>query len=291
MDSVFCEGLAFPEGPAFDSAGNLYVVETAAGQISRVTPAGERSVLAATGGGPNGIAIGKDGALYVTNNGGLRFGPDGRSRGLSKEHAGGWIERVSPGGQVDVLYRSCDGQPLNSPNDIVADPDGNLYFTDPSFPTREGLGPGHVYFAAADGSRIKRVDSDYKFSNGIGLTDEGRTLVVAESFTSTLWAYSIEAPGRLSGKRQFAQLPEGHLPDGFCFDAEGNCICAGAEGGALSVFAPDGRPIDCIEVEDPLVTNAAFGGPDYSTLYITESTLGRVVTIPWRVPGARLFPR
>ena len=288
-DEVFCSGLEFPEGPAFSTDGTLFVVETAGGRITRISADGEKAVFAETGGGPNGIVIGQDGALYVTNNGGLRWGPDGRSRGLSKEHTGGWIERVDQDGGVQVLYRECDGAGLKSPNDIVLDGEGNFYFSDPQFPTREGTGPGTVYYASPDGSFIRRVETDYQFCNGIGLTDAGRTLVVAESFTRKLLAYTVEAPGVIKDRRDWAQLPEGHMPDGFAFDEAGNCICAGAEGGALVVFGPDGRQIDRLEVEDPLVTNVAFGGSNNQTLFVTESTLGRVVTIEWNTTGMPLY--
>jgi gluconolactonase len=91
--TVIATGLQFPEGPAFDRAGNLYVVEIGAGQITRIAPDGAATVFAKTGGGPNGSAFGPDGNLYVTNNGGFA--------GQSREH--GRVERVTPDGRVSVL--------------------------------------------------------------------------------------------------------------------------------------------------------------------------------------------
>ena len=153
---------------------------------------------------------------------------------------------------------------------------------------REGLRPCRVYFARTDGSEIREVVGEIRFPNGIGVTGDGRTLIGAESFTSSLLAFDITAPGVLANRRVFATLPEGHLPDGFCFDAEGTLICAGAEGGALAVFGPDETPRDPVPVADPLVTNVAFGGRGFSTLYLTESTLGRVVLVDWPVPDQPL---
>jgi len=111
MPDVLAEGLQFPEGPAFDRQGNLYVVEIRGGQIARITPEGERSVFAKTGGGPNGANFGPDGNLYVCNNGGFP-GPDRES---------GRVERVRPDGSVEVLRSEIDGVPLNSPNDLATE--------------------------------------------------------------------------------------------------------------------------------------------------------------------------
>src|SRR6202034_406709 len=98
------------------------------------------------GGGPNGAAVGPDGALYVCNNGG-RFA-DGNWRG-------GWIERVDlESGAVDVLYREHDGRRLSGPNDIVFDQQGCFWFTDTGKFQGRLRDVGSVYYAAADGSSL-----------------------------------------------------------------------------------------------------------------------------------------
>ena len=67
---IFATDLRAPEGPTFDRDGNLYVVEMAAGRIARIDPTGRVSIFTEDGGGPNGMALGADGCLYVCNNGG-----------------------------------------------------------------------------------------------------------------------------------------------------------------------------------------------------------------------------
>jgi gluconolactonase len=128
-------GLQFPEGPVAMADGSVLLVEIARGTLSRVTPDGRMQVVADLGGGPNGAAIGPDGAVYVCNNGGFRYVHTGRLP------AARWprpttIQRRphrarEPGHrQGRAAVRQVDGIALRGPNDIVFDADGGFYFTD-----------------------------------------------------------------------------------------------------------------------------------------------------------------
>jgi gluconolactonase len=76
-----------------------------------------------------------------------------------------------------------------------------------------------------------------------------------------------------------------------CFDADGYLLVGGYRSGKIHVFPPGGgERVKTLEVEDPHVTNLCFGGPDFNTLYITESHDGRVVSLPWERSGMVLFP-
>lgn len=108
---VLAEGLAFPEGPIAMQDGSVIVCEVRAGRLSRVGSDGRISALATVGGGPNGAAVGPDGAIYVCNNG---FSPDGGSKPAIQ-----WVDPET--GKTDVLYADCDGQKLVRPNDLVFD--------------------------------------------------------------------------------------------------------------------------------------------------------------------------
>src|SRR5438876_11023000 len=112
-------GLEFPEGPVALSDGSVVVVEIKGGRITRVSADGEKSVVAEPGGGPNGAAIGPDGKLYVANNGASFVYVD--MEGLCipvqppppGQYEGGRIERIDlDSGEVEVVYRECDGRPL-----------------------------------------------------------------------------------------------------------------------------------------------------------------------------------
>ena len=273
--------MRFPEGPAFDRDGNLYVVEILGRQVSKIAPDGSVSVFAETGGGPNGSNFGPDGDLYVCNNGGFP--------GPNKEP--GRVERITPSGEVSVLISEIDGEPLNSPNDLGFDERGNLYFTDPIWGSRgvEGAPPGHVCFRSADGE-ARRLHSGLAFPNGIGVSPDGKTLLVCESMTFRLRAFDILEPGVLGEPREFGFLGEGAIPDGFAFDAEGNVLCCGFQSGQIHVFPPNGgEKLDTLDFDDKQITNVCFGGPDLKTLYVTESGAGRVVSVEWVRAGMRLF--
>ena len=117
---IIATGLGFPEGPVWMDQG-LYAVDIEAGWVVRWTA--ERGVerIAETGGGPNGATLGRDGALYVTQNGGVRS--------ASRRTPG--IERVTLDGEVATVTTEVAGVTLDAPNDLAFGPDGRLYFTDP----------------------------------------------------------------------------------------------------------------------------------------------------------------
>jgi gluconolactonase len=128
-------GLQFPEGPVALSDGSVVVVEIKGGAVTRVGPDGSVDVVARTGGGPNGAAVGPDGKLYVANNGGSFDWVEDEGVTIPRQppvrHEGGRIERVDlETGEVEVLYNECDGRPLRGPNDLVFDREGGFYVTD-----------------------------------------------------------------------------------------------------------------------------------------------------------------
>ncbi|MDH5541104.1 MAG: SMP-30/gluconolactonase/LRE family protein, partial [Rhizobacter sp.] len=150
-------GLLFPEGPIAMADGSVLLVEIARGCLSRVLPDGRVQVVAQLGGGPNGAAIGPDGAVYVCNNGGFKWHTeaDGCHRPIAQadDYSGGRIERVDLNtGRFERLYDTVDGLALRGPNDIVFDAHGGFYFTDLGKVRAAEMDRGGVYYGRSDGS-------------------------------------------------------------------------------------------------------------------------------------------
>ncbi|KTS30374.1 gluconolaconase [Methylobacterium indicum] len=295
-------GLRFPEGPIAMPDGSVLLVEIARGTLTRVAPDGTLSYPARPGGGPNGAAIGPDGRCYLCNNGGFRWTPDDDPSGLrpvgqAEDYSGGRIEAVDLAtGQVEVLYRDCGGRPLKGPNDLVFDGLGGFYFTDLGKVREREQDRGAVYYARADGSAIREVVFPIFTPNGVGLSPDGGTLYVAETETARLWAFALTGPGEIAreafpsphGGRLVVGLPGYRRFDSLAVDAAGNiCVATLVEGG-ITVVSPDGASVRHVPMPERWATNICFGGPDLRTAYVTLSSTGRLVSLPWDGPGLPL---
>jgi gluconolactonase len=197
--TTLAEGLRFPEGPVAMPDGSIALVEIEAGRITAVTPAGEKRLLATPGGGPNGMALGPGGKLFVCNNGGFVWHdePDMlRPTGPAADYTTGRIEVVDPAtGSVERLYDRCGEHRLKGPNDIVFDPREGFWFSDLGKVRGRDRDHGGVYWAKADGSEIRECAFPvFGGANGIGLAPDGRTLYVAETETGRLWAWMSRRP-------------------------------------------------------------------------------------------------
>ena len=286
-------GLRFPEGPIAMPDGSVVVVEIERGTLSRVLPSGEVEVIADLGGGPNGAAVGPDGAFYVCNNGGFVWHDrDGKLTpgGTPEDYSGGRIERVELGGEFSVLYRECDGIPLNGPNDIVFDATGGMWFTDLGKTYERHRDLGALYYARADGSHISRQIAPRETPNGIALSPDERTVYFAETITGRVWAYSITNPGEVdpTSGRLLAGLPGLQLLDSMAVDAEGNVCVATLVNGGITIVSPDGDKVEHVPFDDRFTTNICFGGERLETAFITLSSTGRLVSVPWTTPGLPL---
>jgi gluconolactonase len=299
---VIATDLKFPEGPLVLPNGDLLVTEIAAGCLTRITADGAKAVFAKTGGGPNGAAIGPDGAIYVAQNGGFHWTerplPDG-STGLfpgeqPEDYIGGQIQRVSAdGSEVRTLYRDCEGERLKGPNDLVFDAEGNFYFTDHGKTRPRDRDRTGVFYASPDGKMIKEIVFPMEGPNGIGLSPDGKVLYVAETPTGRLYAFDLVGPGQVGMRHVVGTVP-GALPfnfamcDSLVVDGEGNVIVATLVNGGLTSFTPSGEATH-YPCPDILTTNACFGGADMRTLYATLSTTGKVIAFDsWPTQGLKL---
>lgn len=294
-------GLRFPEGPIAMPDGSVLLVEIERQTLTRVAADGTKSIVAKTGGGPNGAAIGPDGACYLCNNGGfLWIESDAglRPHMQGPDYKGGSIQRVDLStGAVTTLYTQGPNHKLNGPNDLVFDTHGGFYFTDLGKVREREWDRGCVYYAKADGSLIKEVAFPVTTPNGCGLSPDGKTLYVAETQTGRVWAFAITSPGEVAkeawpsphGGKLLAGVGGFNLFDSMAVDGAGNVCVATLFNPGITVISPDGRNVRHIALPgDPYVTNLCFGGTGRRTCYVTLSMTGKLVAFEWDGPGAKL---
>ena len=299
---VLASDLAFPEGPVVMPDGSVILVEIRAQQLTRVCPDGRKEVVAKMPGGPNGAALGPDGKIYVTNNGGFGWIP---SRGTMMpgapephEYLGGSLQRVDiQSGKVETLFSKCGEHPLKGPNDLVFDKDGGIWFTDLGKRRARDMDVGGVYYVSPDGKTITEAVFGVLPANGIGLSPDEKTVYVAETPTGRLWAYDLSARGEVKpgdviyrGERgkPICGLGGYQMFDSLAVEAAGNVCVATLVSGCISVIAPDGKLVEQIETGDRVTTNIAFGGPDLKTAYITLSGRGELIAMDWPRGGLPL---
>ena len=299
-------GLRFPEGPVAMPDGSVILVEMLGKRLTRVQPDGSKETIAEIAGGPNGAAIGPDGAVYLCNNGGC-FTPLELGEWLLPgpfdpgQYIGGRIQKVDlSSGAVTDLYTECDGRPLRAPNDLVFDSDGGFWFTDHGI--RDGAARTSdltsIYYAKADGSHISEQVHPTKAPNGIGLSPDGSKLYWAETFNGRVFQRTIASPGQLAPAIPLdpsvclAGLPGYQLLDSLGVDGDGNVCVATLVNGGITVISADGSSLSHIPTGDLLTTNICFGDSDgtgeYRDAYITASATGKLLHTRWPNRGLRL---
>jgi gluconolactonase len=197
------------------------------------------------------------------NSNGLALDPDGEL--LACSHDLQDLTRVDPDDgtrtPLALRYRS---RRFNSPNDLTVRSDGTIYFTDPDWqlgPRVSETGTTGVYRVDPSGV-VWLVDDQLQQPNGIALSPDERTLYVG-SAGDDVFAYPVAVDGSVGERDVFASPG---ASDGMAVDCAGDLYVT--SGSAVHVFAPDGNPLGQIAVAgEP--SNAAFGGADRRTLYIT----------------------
>lgn len=280
--SLLVSGFDSPEGPCFDTAGNLYFVNWLSSAIMRRTPGGEVSEYFNTGGIPAGLAFHADGSLYVADEGDAIHG----------------ILRVADG-QGEIIVNTYQGQPLNGANDLVFDMKGVLYFSDP-WRSSAANPVGGFYRLFPDGT-LEQIDSGLQFPNGIAISPAGDAVYLAETIPNRILRYAIGPGGALGPREHWADMPRVSFPgdaddglptggpDGMAFDEAGNLYVAYYGGGRVVIFAPDGSVVGEILVPGANVTNIAFGGPSRRTAVITDVATASLYSTQAATPGLRLF--
>lgn len=253
---VYAAGIPFPEGPVFDSEGNLFVCARRRGDIVKVgTDRGVERFLE-TGGKPNGLAIAPDGRLYVAD-------------AVRRE-----ILTVEPDGKMSVLIPTVfDHLTLIGPNDLCFGASRALYFTDPglSLPSAEGA----VYRYCPGGGRLARLAEGLAFPNGLAVTVDEKTLFVAETVTSRLLAIDLTQPPS-SSLRVVAEFGKDSFPDGMAWlDGERLLVTLHATGELALLQILDSTERRVLIAKDSHPTNVRV---NENRCYVTDDARQAVLT-------------
>lgn len=268
-----CRGLL--ESPRWHG-DRLYVSDWSSGEVLAVAPDGRVEAVVREASLPLCTAWTPDDALLVVSSSGgrlVRLGQDGTVMPYADLGRPGW-------------------------NDVVVDGRGNAYVNRPGFDpiAREAVAPGGIVLVTPDGE-VRAVADDLAFPNGMAVTADNATLVVADSYRHCLVGFDIDGDGSLSGRRVWADLGDG-VPDGICLDAEGaawyadvphqRCVRVAPGGAVLATVGLDRGGFACV-----------LGGPDGRTLFVATAQWlgmdvpglvtpgsGRVVAVEVDVPGA-----
>jgi gluconolactonase len=286
------------EGPAFDADGHLFFSDIFGNRIYRLTPQGALSVFRADSGRTNGNTFDASGRLISCE--GAEQGPGGRRR---------VVRTTMETGAIEVLTDRYEGKRYNSPNDVVVDIHGCIWFTDPFYgDDRSELEmDAEAVYRIDPGGHVLRVLSQPQIErpNGLAITPDARTLHVIDSNNRPggnrkVWSFDVAADGRLSGQRPVFDFGRGRGGDGMRLDTHGNLwIAAGVlfprhsgetadVPSGVYVVTPKGELLGRISIPEDLCTNLAFGGPDRKTLHVTAGK--SVYKLPTAVAGYALYP-
>src|SRR4051812_29676776 len=255
----------FLEGPCFDRAGNLYVVDLAYGRIFRVSPKGDFDVAAEYDGEPNGLAIHKDGRIFIA------------------DHKLGILALDPKSGAIVSIVARYHQQAFKGVNDLIFDSKGNLLFTDQG--QTDLADPTGAVYRFKVNNELEKISGCFPSPNGLALNKAENTLFVAVTRANAVWRLPFAPDGTVVRMGVQIQLSGGRGPDGMAMDESDGLAVAHPDMGAVWVFNHRGEPIYRVQSSgSDIVTNVCYGGADRKTLYITDSGMGLILMA--RVPTA-----
>lgn len=250
------------EGPAFDAAGQLYVVNFQKdGTVGRLGPDGRGEVF---------ISLPRPGIANA-----IQFNSKGHM--LLADFAGHNVLQVNMATrQVSVLAHD---ERFNQPNDLCITRNDVLYASDPDWKNQTG----QLWRIGPDG-RTTLIANQMGTTNGICLSPDERTLYVNESVQRNVWAFALDRHGNLRNKRLFVHFDDFGL-DGMKTDRQGNLFVTRYGKGTIAIFSPGGKLLREVQLRGKNVSNLVFGGPDGRTVYATLQDRRGMEQFRTEVPG------
>ncbi len=264
------DGLSFPEGPAWDYDGKLYISNCNGDWISRIENGKTDTLLLASD------------STFAKTNGMI---VDGNDALLACDFGKGRIIKIDPQTKkAQTIIAGYENKPFVNPNDLTLTAEGNLYFTDPGkYDTAKT--EGRVFYHDFRTNKTMLVADNLGFANGIGISPlNKKKLYVCESTKDRIVVFDITDDNRLVNKTVFIELPGGD-PDGIDFDIVGNMYVAHYGSATLFVISPQGKILQKVKTPGKKPSNLEFGGPYLKTLYLTEDEKNCVYKIKVKNAG------
>lgn len=290
--TIFTKGLSVPEGPVALPDGSWLVVEGGPGRgcVTQIVPDGSSNRIVARTGEPNGLAVDKDGFIWVAE---LRNPPS--------------LLRVSLEGKIEIIATEFESEAFQFPNDLCFGPDGALYLTDSGF-LMEDFAPGgkirldymdmkmdgSLYRIDREDRSVEKLDGGIECTNGLAFGPDN-SLYVAETRTGAIFKYGWMGAGKLGPRETFANVLDATAPigwkgpDGMAFGADGNLYIAVFGQQEVVVLRPDGSTIQRVKTMGKEPTNLAFGLPGQKKIYVTECEFGQMEVYEVGVDGLPLW--
>lgn len=262
---------SFLEGPSFDRDGYLWVTDIPYGRVFRVSPQGEFELRAEYDGWPNGLKIHRDGRIFIA------------------DYRHGIMRLDARSGDVEPVSTHFRSEGFKGVNDLVFASNGDLYFTDQG---QSGLqDPSGRVFRMDCGGRLTCLIDTVPSPNGLVLNGDETTLYVAVTRDNAVWRLPLTSDGGVSKVGAFIRLSGGLSgPDGLAMDVEDSLCTCHAGFGTVWVHSKLGEPMYRVRSCRGLTTtNLAYGGPENSYIYITESESGSILRAKLKTPGRTMF--
>jgi gluconolactonase len=262
---------SFLEGPVFDGARNLYVSDIPWGRVFRIDPQGAWTLVAEYDGEPNGMKFLDANTLLIT------------------DYKNGLMRLDVASGVVRPYLERRNSERFKGVNDLIFDAEGNLYFTDQG---QSGLhDPTGRLFRLRPSGQLDLLLNNVPSPNGVALSPDGKVLYLAVTRGNCVWRVPLLPDGSVSKVSQFFTSYGPSGPDGLAVDTKGNLLVANPGLGWVWVLNARAEPV--LVLRGPAgasITNLAFGGAERRTLFVTDSTHGRILSASLENPGEQLHP-
>jgi len=254
--TILIEGLLFPEGPAFDGQGNIWLVEKEAGNLVYYNHRQHSRI--AVGGHPNGIAIDKKGIIWFC---------DSLQNSIRC---------------YDPVHKTCTtmateiaGNPLKMPNDLCFDHRGNLLFTCPGDDLTDGTG---YICCLTTHKKLTKIHTDLFYPNGLAFAPDNSTLFVAETGTKWIWKMRWDSLlHQVDGIEKFIATGGSIGPDGIAFSQDGHLFAAIYGSQHILSIDTKNKTTEKINTPGKNPTNCALDPQGIQGLIITEAEKGQLL--------------